>query len=131
MWENIPKGDMDEEWIHAAITEGSFVGVTDGSYDRDRARMVSGSGWVICYTTTRRLIRGSFFEISPKAGSYRGELLGLVALHTFVAAVARFYKVDLACGKICCDNVLALRQSSKSRKQVSLGIKHSDLHRTI
>jgi hypothetical protein len=86
---------------------------------------------VICRTKTRRLLRGSFFEISPKAGSYRGELLGLVALHTFIAAVAKFYRLDLACRKICCDNVLALGQSSKSRKQVSSGIKHSDLHHTI
>ncbi len=86
---------------------------------------------MICRTKTRRLLRGSFFEISPKAGSYRGELLGLVALHTFIAAVAKFYRLDLACRKICCDNVLALGQSSKSRKQVSSGIKHSDLHHTI
>ncbi len=128
MWENIPEGDMDVEWIRAAITEGSFVGVTNGSYDRDQARMMSSSSWVICCTTPRHLIRGSFFEISPKAGSYRGELLGLVALHTFIAAVARFYKVNLVRGKICCDNVSALRQSSKSRKQVSSGIKHLDLH---
>ena len=119
------------EWIKAAITEGSCLGVTNGSYDRERAWTVSGLGWVICCTKTRRLLRGLFFEILPKAGSYRGELLGLVALYTFVAAVATFYRLDLACGKICCDNVLALGQSSKSRKRVSSGIKHSDLHRTI
>jgi hypothetical protein len=86
---------------------------------------------VICCTKTRCLLRGSFFEILPKAGSYRGELLGLAALHTIVAAVAKFYKVDVSFGKICCDNVSSLGQSSKSRKRVSSGIKHSDLHRTI
>ncbi len=112
MWVNIHEGDINVEWIKAAITEGSCLGVTDGSYDRERARTVSGSGWVICCTKTRRLLRGSFFEISPKAGSYRGELLGLVALHTFVATVTKFYRLDLACGKICCNNVSALGQSS-------------------
>ncbi len=131
MWENIHEGDINVEWIKAAITEGSFLGVTNGSNDRERARTVSDLGWVICCTKTRRLLRGSFFKISLKAGSYRGELLGLVALHTFVMAVAKFYRLDLACGKICFGNVSALGQSSKSRKRVSSGIKHSDLHHTI
>jgi hypothetical protein len=132
MWENIHKGDINVGWIKVAITEGSCLGVTNGSYDRERARTVSGLGWVICCTKTRCLLRGLFFEILPKAGSYRGELLGLIALHTFIAAVAKFYRLDLACRKICCNNVLALGQSSKkSRKRVSLGIKHLDLHRTI
>jgi hypothetical protein len=116
MWENIHKGDINVKWIKEAIPEGSFLGVTDGSYDREQAKTVSGSGWVICCTKTRRLLRGSFFEISPKAGSYRGKLQGLVALHTIVAAVAKFYKVDVSSRKICCNNVSALGQSSKSRK---------------
>ncbi len=92
---------------------------------------MSGLGWVICCTKTRRLLRGLFFEILPKAGPYRGELLGLIALHTFIAAVAKFYRLDLACRKICCNKVSALGQTSKSTKRVSSGIKHSDLHRTI
>ncbi len=131
MWENIHEGGIDVEWIKEAITEGSFLGVTDGSYDTERTKTVSGSGWVICCTKTRRLLRGSFFKILPKAGSYRGELLGLVALHTIVTAVAKFYKVDVSSEKICCNNVSALGQSSKSRKRVSSGIKHSDLHHMI
>ncbi len=48
-----------------------------------------------------------------------------------MAAVAQFYKIDTAIGKICCDNTSVLGQSSKSRKQVTTGTKHSDLHRTI
>ncbi len=35
MWENIHKGEINVEWIKEAITEGSFLGVTDGSYDRE------------------------------------------------------------------------------------------------
>jgi hypothetical protein len=48
-----------------------------------------------------------------------------------IVVVAQFYEIDTAIGKICCNNVSALGQSSKSRKQVSTGTKHSDLHRTI
>jgi hypothetical protein len=131
MWDNIQGGKMGVKWIRTALTDGSFIGVTDGSYDRVRAKYVSGSGWVICCTKTRHLLQGLFFETSPKAGSYRGELLGLVALHTMIAGVPQFYKVNMAIGKICCDNILALGQSSKTRKRDSTGIKHLDFHQAI
>jgi hypothetical protein len=116
MWDDVPGGKSDVVWIGAALREGSFIGVTDGSYDKDRAKTVSGLGWTICCIRTRNLLQGLFFEILPKAGSYRGELLGLVALHTMIAAVAQFYKIDTAIEKICCNNISALGQSSKSRK---------------
>ena len=61
-------------------------------------------------------------------GSYRGELLGLVALHTMIVAVAQFFELKVVTGKMCCDNISALGQSNKTRKRVSTGIKHSDLH---
>jgi hypothetical protein len=88
MWDDVQGGESDVVWIRATLREGSFIGVTDGSYNRERAKIVSGSGWTICCIRTRNLLQGSFFEILPKAGSYRGELLGLVALHTMIAAVA-------------------------------------------
>jgi hypothetical protein len=34
------------------------------------------------------------YEVSAEAGSYRGELLGLLAIHTFVLAVSLFYEVS-------------------------------------
>jgi hypothetical protein len=116
MWDNVQGGESDVVWIGAALREGSFIGVTDGLYDRERAKTVSSLGWTICCIRTRNILQVSFFEILPKAGSYRGELLGLVALHTMFAAVARFYKIDTAIGKICCNNISALGQLSKSRK---------------
>jgi hypothetical protein len=48
-----------------------------------------------------------------------------------IVAVTQFYKVDMAMGKICCDDISALGQSSKTRKHISTGIEHSDLHRAI
>jgi hypothetical protein len=131
MWDNIQGGKMGVEGIRTALTDGSFIGVIDGSYNRVCAKYRSGLGWVICYTKTRHLLQGLFFETSPKAGSYRGELLSLVALHMMIAAVTQFYKVIMAIEKICCDNISAPGQSSKTQKRVSTGIKHSDLHRAI
>jgi hypothetical protein len=131
MWDNIQEGEIIVTWISTALINGSFIRVTDGSYNREHARTVSGFGWVICCIKSRQLLRGSFFKISPKAGSYRGKLLGLVALHMLIITVAQFLELEAVTGTICCDNISALRQSSKTWKRVSMGIKHSDLHRSI
>ncbi len=131
MWEHIVEGNIDVEWIRNALVNGRFLAVTDGSYDRENANTVSGSGWIIVCTACRQTLRGSFIEISPSAGSYRGEMLGLVTIHTFAIAIAQFFLVEKVTGEISCDNMAALNQASKTRKRVSVGVKHSDLRRTI
>jgi hypothetical protein len=39
-----------------------------------------------------------------------------------IIAVAQFFELDAVTGKICCDNISALGQSSKIRKWVSTGV---------
>ncbi len=60
MWDNIQGGEMGVEWIRTALTDGSFIGVTEGSYKRVHAKYLSGSGWVICFTKKRHLLWRSF-----------------------------------------------------------------------
>ncbi len=43
MWEHIVEGDIDVEWIRDALVNGTFLAVTNGSYDREKANTVSGS----------------------------------------------------------------------------------------
>jgi len=131
MWEHIVEGDIDVGWIWDALANGSFLAVTNGSYDREMAPTVSGSGWIIVSTTCKCTLRGSFLEVSQSAGSYRGELLGLVAIHTFANAIAQYFSLQAILGEISCDNMAALNQARKNRKKVGIGVKHSDLHRTI
>ncbi len=131
MWEHIVEGDIDVGWIWDALANRTFLAVTDGSYDREMAPMVSGLGWIIVCTTCKCTLRGSFFEVSQSAGSYRGELLGLVAIHTFATAIAQYFSLQAILSKISCDNMAALNQACKNRKRVGIGVKHSDLHRTI
>jgi hypothetical protein len=111
MWDNIVEGHTKVEWIKTALETNTFIGVTNRSYNRERANTVSGSGWLICCTRSKRILHGSFYEISSKAGLYRGELLGLVALHTMFTSIASFYKLKWPARKICCDILVALRQS--------------------
>ena len=44
MWEHIVEGDIDVGWIRDALANGTFLAVTNGSYDRKLAPTVSGSG---------------------------------------------------------------------------------------
>ena len=118
MWEHIEDPYEDTVWMAEALTNGTAVLVTDGSYDRKLAPRVSGAGWTFCCRRTERIVRGSFYEVSPSASTYRGELLDLVALHTLSLALTSDYQVDQGKGKICCDNIGALNQSSKWVRRV-------------
>lgn len=131
MWDNVEEETQDLRWLADALSNGTAVLVTDGSYDKKRAPRVSGAGWVITCRTAQKFLRGSFHEDSPRAGSYRGELLGLVALHTLALALVQFYGLKAASGKLCCDNISALFQSKKNRRRVRTGSKHADLLRAL
>ncbi len=128
MWEHIVEGDINVDWIRNALTKGMFLAVTNGSYDRTAVPTVSGSGWIIVCTACQCTLQGSFIEVSWSAGSCRGKLLGLVAIHTFATAIAQYFAVTEILGTISCDNMAALNQASKNRKRIGVGVKHSDLH---
>ena len=117
MWEHVKDEDSDMSWVRYAMVNGTLLAVTDGLYDRERAKDVSRLGWILLCTASRQTLHGSFYEISPKTGSFRGELLALVAIHTLALAVAQFFHLDCVSGKICCDNIAALNQSSKVRQR--------------
>ncbi len=70
MWEHIVKGDINVNWIRDALANGTFLAVTNGSYDREMAPTVSGLGWIIVCTACQCTLRGSFIEVSWSTGSY-------------------------------------------------------------
>ena len=115
MWSNVYNERGDLQWLVDAMLNGTVIWVTDGSYIREIAPLISGAGWLVYCTTAKCKLHGSFFERSAKAGSYRGELLGLLAIHTLVAALEAYYSLPLTKGKVCCDNQGALRKSEEVR----------------
>jgi hypothetical protein len=131
MWEEVVGDKEDLSWLVDARRNGKAVLVTDGSFDRKRAPLVSGAGWVITCRNSWKFLRGSFYETSVSASAYRGKLLGLVALHTLALALSQFYALEKAGGKVCCDNMGALGQSSKVSKRIRTGAKQADLLRAI
>ena len=110
MWENMDRTE-DLSWVVEGMKNYSLIWVTDGSYDRIRAPTVSGAGWVIYCTKSKRMLKAYFHEVSKGANSYRAEQLGLCAIHNFMSALEEFYQVGTWHSKICCDNQSALNSA--------------------
>ncbi len=102
-------------WLIHGMETNSLIWVTDGSYDRKRASVISGVGWIIFWQTTGKRVVGSFWEKSPSASSYRAELFALYFLHLFALALSEFYKVSGWKATLGCNNLRALILSSKER----------------
>ncbi len=134
MWEGIEDGQATKHglsWLAQRMESNTLLWVTDGSYDRKRAPVLSGVGWIIfCQTTGKCLVR-SFWEKSPLTSSYRAKLLGLCLLHIFALALSKFNKVSGWKAMLGCDNLCALLLSSQDHQHIKPSAACSDLHRSL
>ena len=108
MWDVLLGDKEDLLWLIEGMKKGTLIWVTDGSYDRKRAPLISGAGWLGHCKMAKKTLKGYFFEYSKNASSYRAELLGLCALHLLTRALEEFFNITEWQGKICCDNSLHL-----------------------
>lgn len=131
MWDFVEGRDDDMAWVASALRDHTAVIVTDGSFDRSKAPRVSGAGWIFACTKRRKVVFGAFHELSDAASSYRGELLGLTAVHLLISFVMEFYNIDHAGGSIHCDNKGALYQASVYRRRIKTNAHHADLLRNL
>ena len=101
----------------------------DGSYDRVVMPDVSSAGWTVFDPKTTSHIKGCFSEVSGEvaAGSYRGELLGLTALHLVAFAFKELYDEPDCRNMMICDNESALNRAAEFRRRISTLAHHSDL----
>ena len=134
MWEgveDIQATKHDLSWLIHGMETNSLNWVTDGSYDRKHASVISGVGWIIfCHMTGKWLV-GSFWEKSPSASSYRAELLGLWSLHLIALALSKFYKVSGWKATLGCNNLHALILSSKDRQRIKPSAACLDIHLSL
>ena len=96
MWEEIDDSQFtkhDLTWAVEGMKNHSFIWVTDGSYDKDRAIDLCSVGWIIFCTATGNRLPGLCWERSNAASSYRAKMLGLCALHLFARALTEYFKV--------------------------------------
>ena len=64
--------------------------------------------WVGTVMQYGKCISGTLVEKSTYASSYRGELLGLLAIRLFLLAVEEYYGVTTDGSDLVCDNKAAL-----------------------
>ena len=131
MWSGIVNEGADLRWVLQAIENGSGIWVTDGSYNKKIAPLISGAGWVFYCTVQEKKLYGTFYEFSTKAGSYRAELLGLLAIHVLMSALESFYNLKPSTAKICCDNSGALFKAKEYRRRIPTGASQADIKRVL
>jgi hypothetical protein len=85
MWDNI-QWVGDDNWI-AGIAARSCIAVTDGSYMKAIHPNIHSATFVLECTRGGGQLWGSFPESSRQACSYRGELIGLMAIHLTLPSV--------------------------------------------
>jgi hypothetical protein len=89
MWDSLHISG-NTSWLEAAIAENTCMVVTDGSYMKEVYPLLNSAAFVFECTRGRGRIVGSFVEKTPDAGSYRGELLGLMAINLILKGVHVF-----------------------------------------
>jgi hypothetical protein len=109
LWEHMSvEGGTD--WIAQAITARSLVAITDGSYMQQIYPNLCLAAFVLeCSHGKGRLI-GLFKEASKAANLYRGELLGLMAIHLILVSVNRVHKSLCGNVKVVSDCLGALQR---------------------
>ena len=83
------------EWMAEAMKNGILTSITDGSYMEHLHHNISRAGWIIQDRATGKQVQGFLAEWSTAAGSYRGELLGRLAVHFFLHAAEDYYRVSM------------------------------------
>ena len=88
MWKDM-RLTGDDSWLAEAISDNSLVAVTDGSYMRSLYPNMNSCAFILECSKGRGRLTGSFSEQTIAACSYRGELLGLMAIHLILLSVNR------------------------------------------
>ena len=78
-------------WLAEAMENRTLTLVTDDLYTEHRNQNMSGVGWIIQGRATGKGVQGSLVERSTSAGSYRGELLGMLAVRVFLIVAESLY----------------------------------------
>ncbi len=131
IWDDL-KVTGDTEWVAQAITDNSLVAVTDGLCIKEHFPDLCSAAFVLeCTQSWGRLV-GAFAEASVVANAYRGELLGLMAVHLLLLAVETVSPGLRGCATIYSDCIGALGRVAKLHPyRIPTRCRHSDILKTI
>jgi hypothetical protein len=120
------------EWIAQSIGDNSLVAATDGSYIKEHYPELCSAAFVLECTKGRGRLAGAFAEASVAANAYRGELLGLMAVHLLFLAVETVSPGLSGSAKIYSDCIGAMGRVAKLPPyRIPSRCRHSDILKTI
>ena len=122
----------NEDWIKGAIENSSLICVTDGSYIKETVSELCSAAFILeCAEGPGRIV-GSFPESSKVANAYRGELLGLMAIHLILLAANKVWPTLQGRAKVYSDCLGALQKVTTLPPYRILGrCRHSDMLKNI
>jgi hypothetical protein len=91
-----------------SIADGSLVAVTNGSYIWEIYPNLCSAAFVLECSKGQGRIMGTFLEASLMANTYRGELLGIIAIHLILLSVNKPHRDLLGNVEIVSDCLGAL-----------------------
>ena len=122
----------NDDWLEEAIAAGTCIAVTDGSYIKEHFPNLCSAAFVLECTEGRGRIIGSFPEQSEAACAYRGEMLGLMAIHLIPLAANRLRPTLTGEVTIYSDCLGALgRVTSLPPHRIPSRCRHSDILKNI
>jgi hypothetical protein len=131
MWENL-QWIGNEGWLAVAIAEGTCIAVADGSYMKDLYPTISSAAVILECTKGRGRVWCSFPEASQAACSYRGELVGLMAIHLILLAINEVHLGLDGSVQIYSDYLGALhRVENLPASRIPSSLAHSDVLKNI
>ena len=131
LWNSTTGDKEDMTWFTSALAKGTAMLAADGSYNAPKSTEIYRAGWIICCKQTGKCITGWAYERSITAGSYRGELLGLKAVHALTATAYNFFKLDKASGTLIGDSKSALWQAKRTMRRIQPTESQSDILQAI
>jgi hypothetical protein len=131
LWDNISiTGGFN--WLHEAIRDGTLVAVTDGLYICKLYPNLCLAAFVIECKQGRDQLIGSFSEALLVANAYRGELLGLMAIHLILLSRDMVHSNLSGSAEVVSDCVGALqRVTDLPSYRIPARCKHSDILKNI
>ena len=131
IWDNL-QWVGDDKWIATAILEGTCMAVADGLYMRDLYPQIHSAALILECTKGRGRVWCFFLESSQVACSYRGELMGLMAIHLILLAVNKVNPGLGGCVHIYSDCLGALKKvENLPPTRIPSSFAHSDILKNI
>jgi hypothetical protein len=132
LWEHMSI-EGGTEWVANAIQDRLLVAVMDGSYIQQLySHLLCLAAFVLECANGRGRIIGSFSESLATASAYRGELLGLMAIHLLLVSVNRVHTMLVGSVEVVLDCLGALKRVVHlSPYRIPSCCKHLDILKNI